>query len=112
VPTEVIGNYQPPPRAFGDEIAQTDDGAFNNKVVLTDDGAFGNEVARMISRAFNNKVALTDDVASSLRRLMSPLSQNKRAVYFGYPEGIGATCTSASPHSKQTKSWFAPGAPI
>ena len=39
MPTEVIGNYQPPPRAFGDEIAQTDDGAFNNKVVLTDDGA-------------------------------------------------------------------------
>ena len=39
MPTEVIGNYQTPPRAFGDEIAQTDDGAFNNKVVLTDDGA-------------------------------------------------------------------------
>ena len=25
MPTEVIGNYQTPPRAFGDEIAQTDD---------------------------------------------------------------------------------------
>ena len=53
MPTEVIGNYQTPPRAFGDEIAQTDD--------------------RVI---------------------------------------VEATRTSAVPHSKQTKSWFAPGAPI
>ena len=37
---------------------------------LTDDGAFGNV-------AFDNKVVLTDDVASSLRRLMSPLSQKQ-----------------------------------
>ena len=42
--------------------------AFGNKVVLTDDGAFGNV-------AFDNEVVLTDDGASSLRRLMSPLSQ-------------------------------------
>ena len=52
-------------------------------------GAFGNEVARMILLAFDNEVVLTDDGASSLRRLMSPLSQNKAIVYFGYPEGIG-----------------------
>ena len=55
-------------------------------------GAFGNEIARMISRAFNNKVALTDDVASSLGRLVPPLSQKQTdavLVYFWGPDGGG-----------------------
>ena len=61
----------------------------------------------MISLAFNNEVVLTDDRASSLRRLMSPLSQNKAIVYFGYPEGIGQLVPPLSFSPKQTdKSWF------
>ena len=51
----------------------------------------------MISLAFDNEVVLTDDFASSLRRLMSPLSQNKAIVYFGYPEGIGQLVPPLSP---------------
>jgi hypothetical protein len=55
----------------------------------------------MISLAFDNEVVLTDDFASSLRRLMSPLSQKQTDeilvysggpdleanVYLGYPMG-------------------------
>ena len=47
--------------------------ALQRELVIGD--AFGNEIARMISLAFDNEVVLTDDFASSLRRLMSPLSQ-------------------------------------
>ena len=45
--------------------------------------AFGNG-------AFDNKVVLTDDFVSSLRRLMSPLSQKQTdeiLVYFWVPRG-------------------------
>ena len=48
---------------------------------------------------------------SSLRRLMSPLSQNKAPVYFGYPEGIGNSYLRF-PKSKQMKSWFTFGYPM
>ena len=34
------------PRAFGNMVALTDDGAFGNMVAKTDDTAFGNEVAK------------------------------------------------------------------
>ena len=50
--------------------------------------AFGNV-------AFDNEVVMTDDGASSLRRLMSPLSQNKGYPLFWVPRGYRATRTTA-----------------
>ena len=75
--------------------------------------AFGNEVALIDDTAFGKEIAQTDDyVIVEATRTSALPKANRHSLSLFLGTQVGATRTSASPHSKQTKSWFVMGTPI